>query len=97
MPSNAVRVLGASVDTSDSVAQRYGADHSFSFPIVRLGSPRWIGVFRAPAVPTILLVDSEGKIVFARSGELRKRAGVDSLMAVIATHADSLQAVAAMP
>jgi len=97
MPSNPVRVLGVSVDTSDSVAQRYAADHSFSFPIVRLGSPRWIGVFRTPSVPTILLVDSEGKIVFARSGELGKRAGVDSLMAVIAMQTDSLRVVAAVP
>jgi len=94
-PYDSIRVFGVSVDTSNLAASRYAVDHAFAFPVVRLASTRWISLFRAPAVPTIMLIDSDGKILFARSGELGKRAGVDSLLALIAAKPGSRPAAVA--
>jgi len=82
-PYRSVRVIGVSVDTTDSTAHRYASDHGFRFPIVRLPDPRWIALYHSRAVPLIVFVDVDGKLLFVRSGELGKRAGVDSLLATI--------------
>lgn len=81
-PSGLLRVIGVSVDSSDTTAHRYAREQRFTFPIVRLPTQRWMALFHARAVPTILLVDADGQILFARSGELGRRSGVDSLFAV---------------
>lgn len=75
-----VQMLGWSRHDSARTA-KYALSHSLPYPVFAEESPRWANTFRVMAVPATLVLDSSGRILFARSGVLTA-SGLDSLIAV---------------
>jgi len=76
-----VRVYGVSLDP-DSATVGYVARHRLRFPMVRFGTAREAGTYRAIGSPITVVVDSAGTVLYARAGVLSAGA-VDSLLSVI--------------
>lgn len=74
-----VRVLGVSLD-SGAVPAAYAAEHHLGFPVVRFPDARTRAVYRAREVPLTMVVDAEGRVLYAETGVLAGRAAVDSVV-----------------
>lgn len=75
-----IQVLGIALDSLGS-ARRYRATHELPFLVAQLpeGKPR--ALYRARAVPMVVLLDSAGRVLYTRAGVLTARAAVDSVIA----------------
>lgn len=76
-----VTVYGVSLDSAD-VTLAYRDAHALPFPIVRFTS-KLPDLYRFWSVPTIVLLDETGRILYARHGVLTTRTGIDSVIAAI--------------
>jgi peroxiredoxin len=82
MTSPRAQVFGVSLDSAD-VTRRYAAAHRLPYRTVRFPDPRLVSMYRAGAVPLTLVLDEQGRTVYARVGELSAPAAVDSVIAAV--------------
>ncbi|MGH7602570.1 MAG: peroxiredoxin family protein [Gemmatimonadaceae bacterium] len=71
--------------TTDSlrVAKVYAGSNDLPFPLVSFPSRAYRYAYKGSLVPQIVLVDSGGRVVFARSGPLNTRVAIDSVLAAV--------------
>lgn len=77
-----VQVLGV-CQCSPAQAQRYAAEHGFTFPVTTLTDRRTLMLFRARNVPTLLALDHEGRVRYARVGVFDTTERMQDLMAAV--------------
>jgi peroxiredoxin len=73
-----VDVVGISLDSAEATA-RYGAAQKLAFPLVTFPARKLKQLYRARAVPQTLVLDEEGRVLYARTGLLEPAAVVDSV------------------
>jgi len=76
-------VLGLAVDETDGPIRAYRREHGFDFPILRFPQPKLQRLYRATAVPLIVLLDSDGRVLYSRLGVLDEPAAIDSVLAAV--------------
>jgi peroxiredoxin len=64
-----VDVVGISLDSADAT-RRYGEAQGLTFPLVTVPARKLKQLYRARAVPQTLVLDEEGRVLFARTGLL---------------------------
>lgn len=71
--------------TTDSleVARDYAQSNNLPFPLIPFESQKYISLFRATLVPQTVVIDADGRVIFARGGVLNTEASVDSVRAAI--------------
>jgi thioredoxin-related protein len=72
--------------------KRYAGDHPLSSNMVVVTDAREISLFHARSVPTLIVVDKNGRVVMSRVGSLNDREDVDAVLAAV--HALEAPAVA---
>jgi peroxiredoxin len=82
MTAPRAQVIGISLDSAD-VTQRYAARNALPYPTVRFPEQKLISMYRAGAVPLVLVLDETGRTVYSRLGELSAPAAVDSVIAAV--------------
>ena len=75
-----VWVFGVSRDSPEAT-RAYVEDHGLSFPIVTFTDPRIQALYRLQAVPQTLILNGEGRVIYARLGAVESEAAVDSVVA----------------
>ncbi|HLM66638.1 MAG TPA: redoxin domain-containing protein [Longimicrobium sp.] len=75
-------VYGVSLDSAD-VTKQYVVKHGLPYQTVRFPNERVAGMYRAGTVPVTLVLDEQGRTVYSRTGELREKAAIDSVIAAI--------------
>ena len=73
-----VDVVGISLDSAEAT-KRYGEAQGLSFPLVTFPSRKLKQLYRARAVPQTLVLDEEGRVLYARTGLLEPTATLDSV------------------
>ena len=73
-----VDVVGISLDSVD-VTRTYGETHGVAYPLVTFPSRKLKQLYRARAVPQTLVLDEEGRVLYARTGLLEPAATLDSV------------------
>ncbi|HEU4880839.1 MAG TPA: TlpA disulfide reductase family protein [Longimicrobium sp.] len=82
MTSIRAAVYGVSLDSVDATRQ-YIAKHALPYPTVRFPDEKVAGMYRAGTVPITLVLDERGRAIYTRTGELKTRAAIDSVMQAI--------------
>ncbi|HSU15462.1 TlpA disulfide reductase family protein [Longimicrobium sp.] len=82
MTAPSAQVYGVSLDSAD-ITRRYAAAHQLPYHTVRFPDQRLVSMYRAGAVPLTLVLDEQGRTVYARVGELSAPAAVDSVIAAV--------------
>jgi peroxiredoxin len=82
MTSIRAAVYGVSLDSVDATRQ-YIAKHALPYPTVRFPDEKVAGMYRAGTVPITLVLDERGRAIYTRTGELKTRAAIDSVMEAI--------------
>lgn len=77
-----VSVYGVSLDPAD-VTRRYAEEHRLPFPVLRFPEEKLASIYRVRAVPVTAVLDAEGRMIHSRVGELRDRAAIDSVLAMV--------------
>jgi peroxiredoxin len=72
--------VGLSLDGADSTSD-YTRAHRLAYPVARFPDVRTRSLYRTRAVPVTLVVDSAGRVVFSRVGEVREGVESDSVLA----------------
>ena len=82
MRSIRATVYGVSLDSIDATRQ-YITKHGLPYPTVRFPSEKVAGMYRAGTVPVTLVLDEQGRTIYTRTGELREKVAIDSVIAAI--------------
>ncbi|HEX8245390.1 MAG TPA: TlpA disulfide reductase family protein [Longimicrobium sp.] len=82
MTSPRAQVFGVSLDSAD-VTRRYAAANALPYPTVRFPEEKLVSMYRAGAVPLTLVLDENGRTVFARVGQISTPAAIDSVLAAV--------------
>jgi peroxiredoxin len=72
--------VGVSLDPPDS-ARAYAARHGLRYPVAVFPDRRTIALYRTRTVPVTMVVDSAGRVLYSRVGELTEGAATDSVRA----------------
>ena len=72
-------VVGLTTD-SLSVAERYSKANQPGFPVVVLPTSNLKSLYRAYVVPQTVILDQEGRVVFARHGVISTSEAIDSIV-----------------
>jgi peroxiredoxin len=72
--------VGLSLDGVDSTLA-YVRAHGLAYPVARFPDARTRSLYRSRTVPVTLVVDSTGRVVFSRIGEVREGMESDSVLA----------------
>jgi peroxiredoxin len=80
-----LEVLGVSLDGADSVVASFGRDQRIPYPLGRPASETTVSEYGADAIPTMVLVDKQGRIRWRQTGysedvERELTAQVDALL-----------------
>jgi len=75
-----VRVFGVSRDSLEAT-RAYVEDHGLSFTVVTFTEPRIRALYRLQAVPQTLILNKDGRVIYARLGAVESEAAVDSVLA----------------
>lgn len=78
-----IHVIGLTPDPIDSVRQ-YVTMHRVRWPVVRFPDRNIATLYKALTVPQTVLVDSEGHVLYGRSGALSTQVVIDSVYAALA-------------
>jgi hypothetical protein len=62
----------------------YLVEHELGFPVLGFPAPRYQSLYRARAVPQTVVLDGDGRILFAQTGIME--ALVDSVLQVLERH-----------
>ncbi|MDB4949445.1 MAG: cytochrome c biosis protein [Gemmatimonadetes bacterium] len=72
--------VGVSLDAPDT-ARAYATRHALRYPVAVFPDGRTAALYRAGSVPVTMVVDSTGRVVYARIGELNEGSAADSVRA----------------
>jgi peroxiredoxin len=72
--------VGVSLDSPDS-ARAYATRHGLRYPVAAFPDRRMVALYRTRTVPVTMVVDSTGRVLLARIGELREGPAADSVRA----------------
>ncbi len=75
-----VAIYGIQLDSAQSGLE-YAEEHGLGFPLVTLPDPRIRQWYRVRLVPTTVVLDRTGLVVYARGGEITARETIDSVLA----------------
>ena len=75
-----VHVVGISLDSAGAAAA-YASENHLGFPIVQFPDLRMRAVYRAREVPLTMVVDAQGRVLYAETGLLHDRLVIDSIVA----------------
>jgi peroxiredoxin len=78
-----VEVLGVALD-SVPLAAPYAATHRLPYPVTHFPSARMSRVYAARAVPVTVVIDSAGRIAYARARAVTTPEAIDSIVAAAA-------------
>lgn len=70
--------IGVSLDSPDT-AKAYATRHSLRYPVAVFPDRRTSSIYRTRTVPVTMVVDTAGRVVLARIGELKEGPGADSV------------------
>lgn len=76
------QVYGVSLDSIE-VTRRYAQRHALPYPTVRFPEEKLVSMYRAGAVPVTMVLDEEGRTIYARVGEISTPVVVDSVIAAV--------------
>ena len=79
--SQGVDVVGLSQDSLPE-AQRYASVNALHFPLASFPDRRAVVLSKATAVPVTLLVDPDGRVLYARLGAVLDDSVRDTIMAI---------------
>jgi peroxiredoxin len=82
MTGTQAAVYGVSLDSVD-VTRQYITKHGLPYETVRFPNEKVAGMYRAGTVPVTLVLDEQGRTIYSRTGELKARAAIDSVIAAI--------------
>jgi peroxiredoxin len=72
--------VGVSLDPPDTT-RAYATRHALRYPVAVFPDGRTAALYRAGSVPVTMVVDSTGRVVYARIGELNEGPAADSVRA----------------
>jgi peroxiredoxin len=72
--------VGLSLDPPDS-ARAYATRHGLRYPVAVFPDPRTSALYRTRTVPVTMVVDSAGRVLYSRIGELTEGPAADSVRA----------------
>jgi peroxiredoxin len=75
-------VYGVSLDSVD-VTKQYIVKHGLPYQTVRFPNAKVAGMYRAGTVPVTLVLDEQGRTIYSRTGELKEKTAIDSVIAAI--------------
>ena len=78
LPGWTVDVVGISLDSAEAT-RVYSEIHAVAYPLVTFPSRKLKQLYRARAVPQTLVLDEEGRVLYARIGLLEPQATLDSV------------------
>ena len=73
-----VDVVGISLDSAEAT-RRYADSQRLAFPLVLFPARKLKQLYRARVVPQTLVLDEEGRVLYARTGRLEPQAVLDSV------------------
>lgn len=74
-----IAVYGVALD-STGAAHAYAAERQLRFQVIARPDPRLVDLYRVSSVPLILVVNEQGRLVYARRGVVQSAAAVDSVV-----------------
>jgi peroxiredoxin len=75
-------VYGVSLDSVD-VTRQYITQHGLPYPTVRFPNEKVAAMYRSGTVPVTLVLDEQGRTIYSRTGELKAKIAIDSVIAAI--------------
>lgn len=96
MKSIRATVYGVSLDSVDATRQ-YITRHGLPYPTLRFPNEKVSSMYRAGTVPVTLVIDEQGRTVYSRTGELKEKAAIDSVIAAIRWRPAPRDSAAARP
>lgn len=82
MTSIRATVWGVSLDSVD-VTRQYISRHGLPYSTVRFPDEKVAAMYRAGTVPVTLVLDERGRTIYSRTGELKEKIAIDSVIAAI--------------
>jgi peroxiredoxin len=82
MKGTRATVYGVSLDSVD-VTKQYIVKHGLPYQTVRFPNEKVAGMYRAGVVPVTLVMDEQGRTIYSRTGELKEKIAIDSVIAAI--------------
>lgn len=82
MTSIRATVWGVSLDSVDATRQ-YISKHALPYSTVRFPSDKVAAMYRAGTVPVTLVLDESGRTIYSRTGELKEKIAIDSVISAI--------------
>jgi peroxiredoxin len=82
MTSIRATVWGVSLDSVNATRQ-YITKHALPYSTVRFPSDKVAAMYRSGTVPITLVLDENGRTIYSRTGELKERIAIDSVIAAI--------------
>lgn len=75
-------VYGVSLDSLDAT-RAYITRHGLPYPTVQFPNDKLAAMYRSGTVPVTLVLDEQGRTVYSRTGELKEKVAIDSVIAAI--------------
>lgn len=76
------RLFGITLD-STAATSHYVQVHELSYPVVRFPHRRFRQFYRATQVPQTIVLDDEGLVLYARTGQMDAGLGLDSVLTAL--------------
>jgi thiol-disulfide isomerase/thioredoxin len=85
-----VRVLGVALDEDQAAVRTYRDQYGLRFQVITFPNEKLRRWYRAGLVPLVLLLDSEGAVLYARPGVLESSQARDSVLAAVRGEGETL-------
>lgn len=82
LSSPRTRMFALSLDSVDAT-WRYGRQHALSFPVLHFPDEKIQRLYRARAVPQTIVLDADGRVLYAHAGVFESEAVMDSVLAAV--------------
>jgi peroxiredoxin len=82
MKSIRAAVYGVSLDSVD-LTRQYITRHGLPYPTLRFPNEKVAAMYRSGTVPVTLILDENGRTVYSRTGELKEKIAIDSVISAI--------------
>lgn len=82
MKSIRAEVYGVSLDSVD-LTRQYITRHGLPYPTLRFPNEKVAAMYRSGTVPVTLVLDENGRTIYSRTGELKEKIAIDSVIAAI--------------
>ncbi|WP_226470011.1 TlpA family protein disulfide reductase [Luteimonas panaciterrae] len=94
--STRVQMLGVADGESEAV-RRYVNEHGFGFPVTTLSDRRKLALFKAQAVPLLVVVDAQGRVRHSHLGVFDRQDEMDAILKAVTPSQEAKAAKAAGP